>query len=59
MTNPNTAKRLQEASESGELTEENYQEFIKKEFTPKKKKRKYTKKSDYWNKKKNDPRKDK
>jgi|TARA_B110000495_G_C23037996_1_gene620789 acyl carrier protein len=48
MTDPKTAKRLAEASESGELTEENYQEFIKKEFTPKKKKRKYTKKSEYW-----------
>ena len=54
MTDPNTIERLNEARESGELTEENYQEFIKKEFTPKKKKRKYTKKSDYWKKNKND-----
>jgi len=54
MTDPDTVEKLAKASDSGELTEENYQEFIKKEFTPKKKKRKYTKKSDYWNKKKND-----
>ena len=54
MTDPKTAARLKEATESGELTDENYQEFIKKEFTPKKKKRKYTKKSDYWKNKKNE-----
>ena len=54
MTDPKTVARLKEARESGELTEENYQEFIKKEFTPKKKKRKYTKKSDYWKKKNNE-----
>ena len=54
MTDPKTVARLKEARESGELTEENYQEFIKKEFTPKKKKRKYTKKSDYWKNKKNE-----
>lgn len=52
MTDPKTAERLKKATESGELTEDNYQEFIQKEFSPKNKKRKYTKKSEYWKKKK-------
>jgi len=57
MNDPETIKKLEKAGKEGKLDDaEAYQAFIKKEFSPKegepkKKKRKYTKRSDYWKKK--------
>ena len=59
MSDPETVKKLKKAAENGELEGDKYQEFLQRELTPKKKKRKYTKRSEYWNKKKNEKEKGK
>lgn len=59
MNDPETVKKLQKAAKNGELEGDKYQEFLERELTPKKKKRKYTKRSEYWNKKKNEKEKGK
>tara|TARA_Y100000004_G_scaffold171481_1_gene207513 strand:- start:410 stop:1135 length:726 start_codon:yes stop_codon:yes gene_type:complete len=54
MSDPETVKKLAKAAENGELEGDKYQEFLQRELIPKKKKRKYTKRSDYWKKKSNE-----
>ena len=57
MNDPETVKKLSKAAENGELEGDKYQEFLQRELVPKKKKRKYNKKSDYWKKKSNEQKK--
>jgi acyl carrier protein len=53
MGDAETIKKYKKAADEGRMeTPEDMQKFIKEELTPPKPKRKYTKKSDYWKKKK-------